>query len=132
MSTEDTGEMLAEARKLFDTAGVPVRAARWHGLPIAGEYLLDALHDDALLTSVGELLGQATPLTEFGGRDKTLKFWTREDWDAARLARHLDAENATAAAEDFDLLVASRFIAAMDRAGVHQTGELFPSLPTTA
>ena len=100
---------------------------RWRTLPVTVEALLEALHGDAVGTAtVVNLLAEATPSSEFGHADKTLGQWTRQDWEATLADRYEEIRLEIETVQEFDDTV-TRIVAAMDRAGVHQTGDLFPS-----
>ena len=116
-----------EGRNLFARSVDKTRKTRRANLARDGEHLLAALNDETILGNADPLLDQALPIGAPDGRDKTLRFWTWEDWDTAKTERYRNAAETTAAAKDFDLKVASRFIAALRRPDVRRTEDLFRS-----
>lgn len=118
-------DVSTEGRTLFDHGVGPIRKGRRSSLTRVGRHLLDALNGDTILGVNDPVLDQAFPLGTSDGRDKTLRNWTQLDWVNARTERYRNAADATAAAREFDVEVADRFIAALERPNVRRTGDLF-------
>lgn len=115
-------DRVSETRGLFDRLVKPVRDHRKSSMRKSAEYLIDALNDATVLGNDDPALAQAFPLGN--GRDKTLKFWTSDDWRAAATERYRNAAAVTEAARSFDAL-ADLIAAALIRRGVNTTGDLF-------
>ena len=118
-----------EARTLWTRGVDPVRKGRRNSLTRVGRHLLDALNGDTILGVDDPLLDQACPLGTPDGRDKTLRHWTRPDWETARTERYRNAADATSAAREFDVDVAEQFITLLRRPNVRRTGDLFRAEP---
>lgn len=115
-------ELKDEGRALFDRLVKPVREQRKSSMRKDAEYLVDALNDATVLGESDPVLDQAFPLGD--GRDKTLRYWTRDDWRAAATERYRNAAAVTEAARRFD--EAAELIAqALASRGVNTTGALF-------
>lgn len=88
----------------------------------AAKCLVATLDDETIFGHAEpSVLDQAFPL---GGRDKTLRMWSPDDWEAAIVERYRNAAEVTRAASAFDAS-AQLLIATMRRAGVRATGDLF-------
>lgn len=116
---------LVEGTALFSRAVNDVRKGRRRNLSSEGKYLLSALRDETILGPADPQLDQAYGMGENDGRDKTLRYWTRDDWEQARTERYRNAADVTHAASEFDREVAAPFIEALTTLGVRTTGELF-------
>lgn len=112
----------SEGRGLFDRLVKPVREQRKSTMRSDAQYLVDALNGDTILGRDDPALSQAYPLGD--GRDKTLRFWTAEDWRSAVTERYRNAAAVTEAARRLDEL-ADRIVAALVSHGVNTTGDLF-------
>lgn len=81
---------------------------------------------DTLFTAeagdVDPILALAVPLGD--GRDKTLRFWSADDWMAATTIRYRNAAKVTAAAAAFDE-TSQRIRSAMRARDVQRTEDLF-------
>jgi hypothetical protein len=116
--------LVDEGRELFDTFIGPERKRRKSSMRDQVAYLLDAFEsgdDDGAY--VDPILAHAYPLGD--GRDKSLRYWTADDWTTATTERYRNAAKVTAAAADFDENTAARAIAAMRARGVLRVGDLF-------
>ena len=111
-----------EGRHLFDRWVMPKRSARTTNLRKNGQHLIDALRGNTILGRDDPYLDMAYPLGN--GQDKTLRYWTAEDWECSRIERHRVADAEKRSARDFDDEVASVFIAELRRTGVRFTGDL--------
>ncbi len=117
-------ELKDEGRALFDRLVKPVREQRKSTMRRDAEYLADTLAGETVLGEADPVLDQAFPLGD--GRDKTLRFWTAEDWRTAVTERYRNAAAVTEAARRFDES-ADAIVRAMTGRGVKTTGELFSS-----
>ena len=115
-------DLVTEGRALFDRFVKPVREQRKSAMRRDAEYLVDALNDETALGRDDPALAQAFPLGD--GRDKTLRFWTAEDWRTATTERYRNAAAVTEAARRFDE-AADLIVRALTGRGVNTTGDLF-------
>lgn len=116
-------DLETEGCELFDRSVGGARNKRRQSMRQSAQVLLDALHGATLVGALDPVLAQAFPLGD--GRDKTLRYWSRDDWASARTERYRNAAEATRAAQVFDVEIASEFIAEITRRGVRTTGALF-------
>lgn len=117
-------DLTTEGRVLFDRFVKPAREQRKSSMRRSAQELVDALNGETILGVQDPRLDQAYPLGD--GRDKTLRYWTAEDWRAATTERYRNAAAVTAAAKEFDE-AADQITRALISHGVNTTGELFAS-----
>ena len=115
--------LMDEGRALFDRFVGPARDGRRRTFKNCTLFLIDALSDSTLLGVEDPVLDQAFPLGD--GTDKTLRYWTSDDWAASVTERYRNAASATAAAAEFDVR-AQTIITALRTTGSRQTGDLYP------
>ncbi len=116
-------DVFTEGLALFDRHVKPIRERRKSAMRRDVEYLIDALKDGTMLGADDPVLNQAFPLGD--GRDKTLRFWTAEDWRSATTERYRNAAAVTGAARRFDEELADLIVRALAGRGVNTTGDLF-------
>lgn len=118
-----TPDLVTEGRALFNQFIEPERERRRTSVKRSWRNLLDALSGETILGRDDPALALAYPIGD--GTDKTLFYWTAEDFQAATMERFRNAAAATEAAAEFDREYASAFIAAMKRRNVAYFGALF-------
>lgn len=116
-------DLISEGRALFDRYVMRERDRRRESIRRSAEDVLDAFERSTAMSEMDPLLSLAYPLGD--GTDKALRYWTREDWEAASIERFRNAASATAAADEFDRL-AQRVIYALTNQGAATVGALFP------
>lgn len=84
------------------------------------DWILDGFKEDGAY--IDPLLDLAYPLGRADGATKTLRLWTREDFQTVIITRYRVAAEVTEAASGFDLS-ASRAITVMDALGITLFGE---------
>ncbi len=109
---------------LFDSTVKPVRNQRKLELKNAGAWIVDVINRDTILGEFDPILDRAYSLGKKDGTDKTLRFWTVDDWQGAVTERYRNAADVTSSAQDFDLNVASPIIEALRASNVVMTGDL--------
>lgn len=112
-----------DAAREFNRHVKPERDRRRSAIRKDCEHILAALADDTILGIDDPILRTAYPVGT--GVDKTLFYWTREDFREATHERYRNAADVTAAAKEFDLEYAQRFITAMAHRQAAYLGELF-------
>lgn len=112
-----------EAEMLFDRHIKPERNRRRTAMRKDWEHILSALADDTILGADDPILRTAYPVGT--GMDKTLYYWTPQNFRDSTMERYRNAAAVTAAASEFDVEYAQRFISAMARHQAAYLGELF-------
>lgn len=118
---DQIGEML------FDSTVKPVRNHRKLELKNAGQRVVDVINRDTILGEFDPILERAYSLGKKDGTDKTLRFWTVDDWQGAVTERYRNAADVTSSAKDFDMEVATPIIEALRANNVVMTGDLVMS-----
>lgn len=114
-------DLVEEGRDLFNKTVMPRRSSRRNLMRQSMENLLAVIKGEALLDDTDPILEWAFPLGE--GSDKTLRYWTVEDWMTAWTVRFSKAAQASTAADEFYQL-AKEIVTAMKRNGAAMTGAL--------
>lgn len=120
---EEPATLREEARRLFDANVMKERERRRGAFMKDAAWLIAALNGETVLGRDDPILERAFLLGD--GRDKTLRFWTVEDWNTAIQMRYRHAADASAAAREFDVEFASCFIQDLRRRNADYTGQLF-------
>ncbi|GAB2906763.1 hypothetical protein GCM10027047_01230 [Rhodococcus aerolatus] len=114
-------DLVTQGRNLFDRVVKPERDRRRSSMRRTMGDLLDAINGETILGTADPKLDQAFALGD--GRDKSLRHWTVDDWQAATTERYRNAAQATASASTFDE-GAAQIVSAIRRSGVRTTGDL--------
>lgn len=116
-------DIVDEGRALTNRFVSPVRDARRMSFRKNVGDIIDALNGDTILGRDDPRLDQAFPIGD--GTDKTLRYWSADDWTDATTERYRNAASATASAAEFDEL-SQVIVGALRSRNVRLTGELFP------
>lgn len=116
-------DLVAEARDLFDKFTGKIRQTRKTTMRGSMENLLAVIQGDALLEESDPILEWSFPLGDDQGNDKTLRYWTVDDWTSAAANRFSRAAQASTAADEF-YQRSKEIIAAMKRGNARWTGDL--------
>lgn len=114
--------MRDESRQMTREHIEPLRNRRRTALFNDGLLFVAVIEGETLLGDDDPYLGLAYPLGD--GTDKTLRYWTAEDWESSVLERYRNAAAVTDAARRYDVELASKMVAALRAAGVRTTGEI--------
>lgn len=106
--------LFEEGKQLTERYIRPARDRRRNAMRKSIERVRDALTGDTVLGADDPMLTQAYPLGD--GTDKTLGYWTQDDYRNATTERYRNAAAATAAAKAFDDLAAEIASAMQERA----------------
>jgi hypothetical protein len=107
---------------LFSKVIDPIRKKRRSTLLTTGEYIKDALEDKSILGLNDPILCMAFPLGDKS--DKTMGFWTSDNWIQAANVRFRNADQASETAKSFSI-VAQSVSASMENTGSRIVNELF-------
>lgn len=122
---ESPRDIEGEVARIIATTLPPIRDGRTQVFRRELDYILDYLtNPDEGAVSVELILDYAFPLGTVDGQDKTLRFWTREDFMNASRTRFQQAAAATHAAAEFDRTI-QRILNLMDGSGAAVLDGLF-------
>lgn len=115
-------DLITEGYHIVERYLKPLRAVRRNKMRdvISRIVIREDIDNDVL----SGFLIDSFPLGTNDGRDKTLWFWSRTDFEASVRMRYRKAAEAMAAAREFDANAESA-VALMDIRGVHYFGECF-------
>lgn len=123
----------AEASRALRTVTESARDQRRVTLKKELEFIIDALDNPITGAHLEPYLNLAYPLGTTDGSDKTLRYWTRDDFQMAITSRYRNAAVVTVSAKEFDD-AAKALINRMETAGATTLGDLHgaPSLTQAA
>lgn len=117
-----TRDLTTEGRDLFDKFVKPARTRRRQSFRADIQFILDDLAGKTILGRDHPIFSEAFPVGD--GRDKTLGFWTADDWQDAINERNSNAVAVAAAAHEFQIAARS-VIARLQSTGASITSDLF-------
>lgn len=118
-----SADLVTEGREIFNRTVTKTRQSRKTTMRKSMDQILAVIEGTDFFDNDDPILEWSFPLGDDDGRDKTLRYWTVDDWKTSWTVRFSRAAQASSAADEY-YQRAKQIVAAMERSSARMTGDL--------